>query len=67
MEIIVARYSRDAEVKQKVGVQVYLVFDESTLPFAGPAIGMIHIFGERVEKILAEVETESARIGIVTP
>ena len=65
-EIVIAVYGPDTVVEQKVGVQAYVVFDEETLAYSDPAIGILNMFDQRVDQILAAVEAESNRIGLIT-
>lgn len=66
-EITILRYTKDATVDLSgIGLQVYLVFDEATLQSGDPVGRILDVLAHKVESILASVERESRRIGLIS-
>jgi len=67
-EIVLLRITKDAVVDfSHMGLHVYLVFSEATLEAADPVGRILDVLAHRVETILAAVEVESRRIGLISP
>jgi hypothetical protein len=66
-EIVLLRMSKDTVVDtSSIEVQLFLVFDEAALAAGDPVGRVLDVLIPKVETILASVESEARRVGLIT-